>query len=34
MSAVLEGTITYRIEATSLTLTNPNGKGLTLRAIE
>jgi heat shock protein HslJ len=30
--AVLDGTIGYEIEAASLTLTNPNGRGLTLRA--
>ncbi len=34
VTAALDGTVTYRIEAASLTLTNPNGKGLTLRAVE
>ena len=32
--AALDGGIAYEIEAASLTLTNPNGNGLTLRAGE
>ena len=32
IAAVLDGRVTYAIEAASLRLTHPNGKGLTLRA--
>lgn len=31
--AVLDGTVTFRVEATSLVLMNPGGTGLALRAV-
>jgi heat shock protein HslJ len=34
MTAALDGTVTYRIEASSLTVTNPNGRGLMFQAVE
>lgn len=34
IAAVLNGTVSYRIEAASLAVTNKNGRGLTLRAAD